>query len=166
MGRYFEAFDEFNHRQGCRYVIDNLGISPRTGLAVQMILFENGACSDTENHFDPPKDPNMLVRAKLNFCKVALELEEEQFSAFRSACLEQCALATRYPDSCPTPPPSAQFQLAAGAARVLSLRKSIADYEHILDPNKKAREEAAAERERQRALAYQQFHNSIVSITI
>ncbi|VTT97976.1 unnamed protein product [Gemmataceae bacterium] len=144
MPTIIETFPEFASRQGCEYIIAGRETSFRTGDEVHRLVFANGAVSDGVNHFNPPTDSRTLLLLRKEFVEAKLQKEENDFTEYRNACLEQAAISSRFPNL-PGPPTEAPQLLQAGAERIAKLREELARL------NEQLVDRQAIERERYRS---------------
>lgn len=159
---FIETFSEFCMRQMCPYTVIERGMSPRTGEMVQRILFENGAESDGNRHFNPPIDPSANRRARLEYYRTCLKKEERDWREYKDACNEQGMFHERFPMSCPPPPADAPDQLREGAFRIQRLRNQVAALEAMdVNPREVERKDMAEHVKRERYASFQRLRSAI-----
>src|SRR5947207_12367581 len=101
MPQLIEDFRECAGRQRnpdgkpCRYIVSS-SASPRTGEDVRLVRFENGAVSNGNQHFDPPRDPHARLKAQRAFVEAALKREELEWKEYRAHCLEMAEMHRRW----------------------------------------------------------------------
>jgi hypothetical protein len=173
MPKLLETFGEFAGRQTrpdgnpCESVVVGTQMSPRTGMTVSRVVFENGAVSDAnESHFDPPTDPRARLLVRQEYLKARLDKEEREWTDYKTWALEQTALHDRFPNNCPMPPANALELLHAGAGRILKLRDELTEVEKQLDPDRQKREAYRRQQENDRSSRVRSFQTAVQSITL
>jgi len=157
MPQLIESFQEWSARHGG--AVRNPDLADGVGGGLPRFVCSDGAASDGERHWEPPEGEFNRLEAQRLYYAALLRREEEAWESFRSECLQQAALASRY-SNLPPPPADAEVRLVAGAQRIAVLRGKLAGVSMRLveEPTRKAAREAAdrkdsAERERQQQLA-------------
>lgn len=118
----------------------------------------DGARIDQSGFYDPPSEPQQLLKAKRRFVSLKLTREEQDYEEFFNDCSHRLSWRQRYGNmSAPGPPPNFKDQLEHGKQRIAKLRIELSalDRELAALPDAVARRAYQEQRQQQTSAAGQ-----------